>query len=150
MSQPFISYLLKQQKNRQWDFFLQSFARVFSSQLSSEDLRDLMKKIGDEAAKELELEQVQTLIDLEQSLNLFWEQVQWGVCSLEEGENSLHIKHFYSPLLATFKDEDLVWVVGFLEGLYQHVFNRLGAGSELQVQWQQVEEEESLSFQLSF
>lgn len=151
MSQPFISYLLKQQQNRQWDFFLQSFARVFSSQLSNEDLRDLMQKIGHESAKELPLDQINTLEDLEKSLNLFWEHVRWGAVSLEEKEGALLIKHFYSPLVVTFKEEDLVWVVGFLEGLYQHVFHRLGAGSELQVQWAPTEEEkESLSFQLSF
>lgn len=149
MSQPFISYLLKQQQNRQWDFFLQSFVRVLSDQLSNDDLRDLMQRIGHEAATELQLDQVSTLDDLEKLLNTFWEQVQWGVVSLEEKEGALLIKHSYSPLVVTFKEEDLAWFVGFLEGLYQHVFNRLGAGSDLQVQRVQTDEKESLSFQLS-
>lgn len=149
MNQLHISCLLKQQKNRQWDFFLQSFARVFSNQLSSEDLRDLMRSIGEEAAKEITLDNAGTLSDLQTLINCFWEEKQWGCVHFEERDDYLLIQHFFSPLSITFNEEDLVWASGFLEGLYQHIFYRLGAASDLQVQSVDLEKEECLSFHLS-
>lgn len=135
MDQKQVMHLLEQQQSRQWGFFLQSLTRVLAQQLDSEDLHHLMHSIGLEAAKEIPLENIRTLADLESELNHFWAQVQWGSVSLEEGENVLRISHYYSPLVVMFDAEALKWVTGFLEGFYQAVFQHLGAGDGLKVRW---------------
>lgn len=133
MDQKQVMSLLEQQQSRQWGFFLQSLTRVLAQQLDSEDLHQLMHSIGVEAVKEICLDNISTLVELESQLNHFWTNVQWGSVTLEEGENVLHISHYYSPLVVMFDEEALKWVTGFLEGFYQAVFQHLGAGDGLKV-----------------
>lgn len=135
MDQRQVINLLKQQKNQQWGFFLHALAHVLAQQLSEADLHSLMYSIGLEAAKEIPVEGVSTVQELEKALNQFWFEVQWGIVELKEVDSKLQIEHACSPLLAMFGEDACVWVTGFLEAIYYAVFQRLGAGEELKVKW---------------
>lgn len=149
MNQQQITYLLEQQRNQQWDFFLQPLAQVFTQKLDQDDLHELMHSIGLEASKKMSIENVSTLDELEIVLNHFWQNIQWGVITLEETNSSLHITHYYPPIILTFDEKDYAWVIGFLEGFYQGIFQRLGAGAALKVTWIASENKNSLTFSLS-
>lgn len=149
MDQQQVINLLEQQKNQQWGFFLHALSQVLAQQLNETDLHSLMYSIGLEAAKEIPLEGVSTVQELEEALNQFWSQVQWGGVELKEIDNELQMIHSCSPLLAMFGEDAFVWVTGFLEGIYYAVFQRLGAGEELKVSWVAQENKTVLCFLLA-
>lgn len=149
VNQQQITYLLEQQRNQQWEFFLQPLAQVFTQKLNQQDLHELMHSIGLEASEKISIEGVSTLDELEIVLNHFWQNIQWGIITLEEANNALQITHYYPPLILTFDEKDYIWVTGFLEGVYQGVFQRLGAGSSLKVTWSAEKKENCLTFKFS-
>ena len=74
-----------------------------------------------------------TLEELEQRLNVFWLEQNWGWVRLTETKDGIDIAHQAAPLATAFGDESLQWSVGLLEGFYQAVFTVLGASDQMTV-----------------
>jgi hypothetical protein len=98
-------------------------------------LRFLFFKVGQRFAGDTgELFQsVQSLTELEDSLNDFWMRTNWGWIELKEEEGHIEIAHYACPLAEAFGDEALNWSVGLLEGFYETVFHVLGASDDIVV-----------------
>lgn len=148
----FRRYFREQQVSLQWLPVLRALAAELESRESPEVLRSLFSAMGQRLASEAgaQLGDPDTLAELQQSLNDFWSQMNWGWVTLTEQAGSLEILHHAAPLAEAFGDEALVWSCGFLEGFYQATCQGLGAQASLSVQWVDMADEGStLVFELS-
>ena len=133
----FRRYFREQQVSLQWLPVLRALAAELESRESPEALRSLFSAMGQRLASEAgaQLGNPETLADLQQGLNDFWSQMNWGWVTLLEHSGSLEIRHHAAPLAEAFGDDSLVWSCGFLEGFYQTTLEALGAQAGMTVQW---------------
>lgn len=131
----FKNYLRTQQVSLQWLPVLRALAAELSENASPEGLRQLFFKVGERFASDVEdrFEDVQTLMELEDELNEFWAQLNWGWVNFTEAGGLIEISHQAAPLEEAFGEEANAWSVGLLEGFYQTVFRVLGAGESMKV-----------------
>ena len=129
------NYFRGQQISLQWSPVLRALAAEMPSHSDPKDLRHLFFKIGGRFAKDTEglFREVQTIAQLEETLNDFWFRTNWGWVDLNEENGSIYISHQAAPLAEAFGDDTLEWVIGLLEGFYQSVFSVLGASDDLVV-----------------
>lgn len=129
------SYFRAQQVSLQWLPVLRAMAAEMSEQMDAEDLRQLFFHVGERFAQDAGdcFQGAQSLIQLEDSLNDFWSQINWGWVSIKEVQEHIDISHQSAPLAEAFGDEALVWSIGLLEGFYQNVFRVLGASDSMMV-----------------
>lgn len=107
-------------------------ALEFSVALPSDELRDLMQRIGVKFAIQNPLPACATLPELEESMTSLWSHIDWGWVQLTQDVSCLTIQHHCAPLISAFGAEHSSWIYGFLQGAYQQWFNEAGA-SHLQV-----------------
>ncbi len=131
----FTNYIKTQQVPLQWGGVLRAMSAEMSSVSEDSDLHDFFFRIGERLASEVEatFENVDTLKDLETSLNFFWSDMNWGWVELVEEEGGIDIAHLCAPLAKAFGDAALSWSVGLLEGFYQTLFNVFGASDEMRM-----------------
>ncbi len=131
----FNNYFRSQQVPLQWLPILRAMALEFSANFDEAALRQLFFRVGEHFAEDVEdrFQGVQTLADLEEYLNEFWAQLNWGWVELTEVTGAINIVHQALPLAEAFGDDCMVWSVGLLEGFYQTVFHVLGAGDGMKV-----------------
>ena len=129
-------YFRGQQVSLQWLPILRALAFEMSANAQGKELRQLFFKVGEHFANDTEerFQDVQTLAQLEESLNDFWSQINWGWVDLKEGKSYIEIAHQAAPLAEAFGNDALEWSVGLLEGFYQSVFKVLGASETMVVQ----------------
>ena len=127
------SYVRGQQVSLQWLPVLRAMATEMAAHSKPAELRDLFFKIGQRFGKDTEhlFEGSQSLSQLEENLNDFWSQINWGWVKLDEVKGHIDILHQIAPLAEAFGDESLVWSVGLMEGFYQSVFSILGASESM-------------------
>ncbi len=131
----FKNYIKTQQVPLQWGGVLRAMSTEMSSVSEDSDLRDFFFRIGERFASEVEtkFQGVETLEELEASLNSFWSEINWGWVELVEGEGGIDITHQCAPLAKAFGDAALSWSVGLLEGFYQTLFIEFGASDEMKM-----------------
>ncbi|MDD2923748.1 hypothetical protein [Rhodoferax sp.] len=119
----------------QWLPVLRSLAAELADDVPAEKLRLMFFNVGGRLAGDVEsrFESVQTLTELENEINEFWLQLNWGWIHFTEQAGCIHINHQAAPLAEAFGDEALPWSVGLLEGFYQALFKILGAGDGMTV-----------------
>lgn len=129
------NYFRGQQISLQWSPVLRALAAEMATHSDPKDLRHLFFKIGERFARDTEglFREVQTIEELEESLNDFWFRTNWGWVELNEDDGAIYITHHAVPLAEAFGDDALAWVIGLLEGFYQSVFTVLGASDTLVV-----------------
>ncbi len=129
------NYFRSQQVSLQWLPVLRALASELTANADAAALRQLFAKVGERFAKDVQerFEAVQTLAELEEALNEFWTQLNWGWVSLTEAKGAIEIEHQAAPLAEAFGDDHLRWTVGLLEGYYQSIFMVLGAGEAMKV-----------------
>jgi hypothetical protein len=111
----------------QWLAFLQALAAEFQANLSVEDLRGLMRRIGERFATLNPIPRCETVGAMEVAMNAIWVGMDWGSVTLREDLHGLYIEHSYSPLVAAFGEEHLEWTPAFLEGAYEAWLTSQGA-----------------------
>ena len=119
----------------QWLPVLRAMATEMSVHMHAPELRQLFFKIGERFAEDTEehFQGVETLAQLEESLNFFWSRVNWGWVTLREAKGFIEITHSAAPLAEAFGEDALGWSVGLLQGFYQRAFNVLGASDTMVV-----------------
>lgn len=122
-------HLSQLQCSRQWRGFLQALASEFTQALSTEELRELMFRVGERFACAHLLGPCATLSDLQQRMTDVWCNADWGSVTLVQHEKQLSILHHCTPLLASMGKSNIDWSLGFLQGAYQQWFDTAGAGS---------------------
>lgn len=123
-----LSYYAEQGASRQWRFFLQALAEQMSEEVSPEELRGVMQRLGQRMAASLPLGEVKSLDDFTHSINALLREVNWGRAEVSESQDGLTIVHHCSPLAGGFGENAMVWSPAVLEGLYGAWMNELGAG----------------------
>lgn len=129
------NYFREQQVSLQWLPVLRAMASEMSAQMPAEELLELFSKIGERFAVDTEehFQDVETLAQLEESLNYFWARINWGWVTFQEAKGCIEITHSAAPLAEAFGDEALGWSVGLLQGFYQRAFSALGASDTMAV-----------------
>jgi predicted hydrocarbon binding protein len=129
----FKNYVKAQKINPQWAKVLRAMASEMSSVSEVPDLRDFFYRIGEQFAATTgeTFAGVETLDDLESSLNSFWVDMTWGWVELVEDDEGINIAHQCSPLAQAFGEDALSWSVGFLEGFYHTLFTEFGASDDM-------------------
>ncbi len=130
------NYFRAQQVSLQWLPVLRALAAEMSANAEVKDLRQLFFRIGEHFADDAEdrFRGLQTLAQLEESLNEFWAQINWGWVDFTEVKGFIEITHYAAPLAEAFGEEALIWSIGLLEGFYQSLFKVLGASDMMVVQ----------------
>lgn len=129
------SYFKVQQVSLQWLPVLRAMALEMSAHAEIKDLKLLFSNIGIRFATDAQdcFQDAQTLTQLQENLNGFWSQINWGWVDLVEVKGGIDITHQAAPLAEAFGDESLEWSSGLLEGFYQHVFNLLDTSRTMTV-----------------
>ncbi|WP_186061268.1 cellulose biosynthesis protein BcsD [Burkholderia gladioli] len=128
-----VDFLLEQNLSSQWRGFLRALAEEFESQLSPDELRHLMFRVGCRYAGEHALAPCESTADLEHALNLHWASVRWGYVELSDQGSHLRIVHYGAPITA-FGNGALAWMPAFLQGSYQTWLDAMGASQLTVVQ----------------
>ncbi|MBB5499276.1 cellulose biosynthesis protein BcsD [Paraburkholderia sp. MM5384-R2] len=144
---PILNYLLERQISPQWRGMLSALASEFEAQIGHDELRQLMHRVGSRFALAYPLPACASTAELEQVLNSYWHQMDWGYIALADEAESLRIIHYCAPLPA-FGESALAWTPAFLEGAYQTWLSALGAQGLSVVQTSAFGEDSSLEFRL--
>lgn len=131
----FEQYFRTQQISLQWLPVLRALAIELQRHASTEDLRILFANTGKQFATEIvpRCAGIATLSELEETLNEFWMQLNWGWVKISESSAVVVIVHQAAPLAEAFGDSSLAWSVGLLEGFYDAVLKLLGASADMHV-----------------
>lgn len=121
-------HLSQLQCSRQWRGFLQAMASEFKQALSSDELRELMFRVGQRFALAHPLTPCTTLSDLQLHMSQVWRDADWGWVTLVQQKEQLDILHHCAPLLSGMGQSNVDWSLGFLQGTYQQWFDAAGAG----------------------
>lgn len=134
-SEVLLDYLRAQQVAPQWLGFLRALAMELAAQADESALRNLFHSIGAKLAADAQavIPEVNSLAELQQALNTYWEGIQWGWVEMTELQGFVEVTHYLAPLEQAFSESALTWSVGLLEGFYQTVFQALGADASLQL-----------------
>lgn len=128
-----LDYFARQQCSTQWGAFLTAFASEFGQQIPVAELRVLMARLGSSMAQTIPAPVGNTIVELEESMNDIWFDMDWGWVSLTEKDTGLFVEHHAAPLQGAFGEDALAWSPAILEGIYSHWFSAMGAGSALQL-----------------
>lgn len=128
-----LAYYSQQQCSEQWRVFITALADELTAQMALAERRQLMHALGERMATKLTHSNVNTLAELEKSINELWSQMQWGYVSLYEQADSIGLTHFCSPLRHAFGADAMQWAPALLQGVYARWFSAFGAGDDLQL-----------------
>lgn len=126
-----LAYYTKRQCSEQWRIFLTVLAEDLSEQMNAADRRQFMLNLGQRMAAKMPLPNVDSLVELESTINNLWLQMDWGYVTLSEQDNHLAIKHHCAPLHEAFGVSAMQWVPGLLQGVYSYWLKNLGADNGL-------------------
>lgn len=142
-------HLSQMQCSHQWRGFLQALAAEFTQALSSDELRELMFRVGERFAGAHLLGPCATLSELQQRMTGVWCNSDWGSVTLVQQKEQVSIVHHCAPLLAGFDKGNIDWSLGFLQGVYQKWFDTAGAGDLRVASGESIDMWGSASFSLS-
>jgi hypothetical protein len=92
-----------------------------------------MRQLGRRMAAAMPLGQCESLADVEQAMNQYWDDLEWGWCRLVDSERAIGIRHGGWP---SPDDRDRNWrsgVVALLEGVYTAWLEAQGGDADLAV-----------------
>lgn len=129
------NYFRGRQVSLQWLSFLRALSSEFSASASPDEISSFFFRVGAQYANSYAptLQDVQSLEQLERSLNAIWSRTDWGWVTLTEIPGFVEIVHQAAPLAEAFGEESLVWSCSLLEGFYETVFSVLGAGERMRI-----------------
>jgi hypothetical protein len=122
-----LEYLLERRISPQWRGMLTALAQEFETQLGVDELRELMRRVGQRYAEAHPLPPCESLEALAAALNACWAGQDWGYVELYEDAAYLGLTHFCAPLGA-FGAQAWSWTPALLEGAYQQWLGAMGAG----------------------
>ena len=131
MNRDIIHNLCMQQCSIQWRDFIGVFAQELTENLTTTNLRWLLRRTGQRFAKQHPLPECPTLPALEEVINTFWKSINWGSATINDTDSRLVICHYLAPLQISMLPENLAWSTGFLEGVYESWLHQSGADSSL-------------------
>lgn len=143
-----IKYAKQQQKPSQWASFLSAFSSEFQTSLETQEMRQLLHRIGRRMATETDFPPCKTLCDVTSALNEIWQTSNWGFVDIRETAARVELRHYLAPLEEAFGAEALPWSAALLEGFYAEFFKSLGADKGLILRQHQSDNSHALSGQI--
>lgn len=125
-----LQHLALERVSAQWSGFLSVLSDELQSQLSADEYRVLLGRLGTRFAQANELPACDSLSQLEEAANQIWTQLRWGYVSFSDGSRQLLIEHHACPLPAALQVETEL-AAGFLEGVYAAWLVAAGSPPEL-------------------
>lgn len=125
-----LRHLAFERLSPQWAGFLRVLGQALQAQLSVQELKLFLRRLGELFAQAHPLAATATLAELEELINRFWFERQWGYASLEDRGDALVIQHRGCPLPAALQTDTEV-AAAFLEGCYGQWLVAAGAPAEL-------------------
>lgn len=115
-----LRYYERKQSSGQWSGFISLFFDELLRSAGEQDARDFLRHIGTRLGEVTDLGEHETLEGLEQAMNCYLAQTDWGMVSLIEREDGLVLQHSAYPLAAAHLDPDSAAraMAAVLEGLY--------------------------------
>lgn len=126
-------YYAQRRCSHQWRVFLTALSAELFRHAQSDDAKIFLREVGKTMADLFVLPQAHGLRDLEDAMNVVWEQTDWGWTRLADGGQHINIYHYATPSVLV-EDARGLWSRGFgyvLEGLYGHWFTTQGAAPHL-------------------
>ncbi|WP_231378479.1 cellulose biosynthesis protein BcsD [Bordetella sp. FB-8] len=117
----------------QWRSFLSIFAEELAQDMTSRHLGQVMRRTGEQFARQHSLPGTSTIADLQMAINRVWDAMDWGWVEIHEAQDRLVLSHYYAPLQAAFGAAHQAWSSAFLEGAYDLWMHQSGADSQLRV-----------------
>ncbi|MCD9006565.1 hypothetical protein LDO31_10020 [Luteimonas sp. XNQY3] len=115
----------------QWSGVVRALGEELATELSDDELRRLMHRVGVRFASAHPLADARTLTAMAAAANALWAQMEWGRCMIDEQPDGIAIRHCLAPTALVFPDA--AWPDGFLEGVYARWFVDAGMPAELAV-----------------
>lgn len=115
----------------QWSSVVRALGEELATELSDDQLRRLMHRVGVRFASAHPLPEASTLDALAVAANALWERSEWGRCTMDEQHDGIAIRHWLAPTAMVFPDA--TWPDGFLEGVYARWFVDAGMPTGLLV-----------------
>lgn len=115
-----LRYYERQQSSGQWSGFISIFFDELLRSAGEQDARDFLRHIGTRLGEANDLGMHETLEQLEQAMNRYLAQADWGLVSLTEREDGLVLQHSAYPLPTQHLDGEqaVSAMAAVLEGLY--------------------------------
>lgn len=142
MNSAILSHLNDRLCAHQWRDTLAAFAHELAQDLTTQRLRQMMRRTGERFASANMLPQASTIDELGTAANQLWRTLDWGWVEISEADDHLALTHYCAPLRAAFGTDHLTWSTGFLEGAYELWMRQLGADGQLQMTQQQAPSED--------
>ena len=125
-----LRHLALERISAQWSDFLGLLSAELSEQLSAEEYRGLLRRLGETFARQNPMPGALDLAQLEAEFNATWSRLQWGFARVSDQGLKLRIVHRASPLSAALQvDADVA--AGYLEGAYATWLQQAGAPAGL-------------------
>lgn len=128
-----LQYFASRACDPQWRLFLGTLADELNEQMDVEEIRAFFYVLGQRMAEAEPIAEVETLEELEASINQRLDASGWGWTVIRDVHSSLEFVHSCAPLRAAFGEDSLAWSGAILEGMYAVWLKALGAGDELQL-----------------
>ncbi len=125
-----LQHLALERISVQWAGFLGVLSDEFQSQLSSDEYRSLLGRLGARFAQVFELPACDSLPQMEAAMNQVWSSLQWGYATLSDSGRHVEVSHHACPLPAALQ-VDASLASGFLEGVYAAWLLAAGSPPEL-------------------
>lgn len=144
-----LTYFASERISPQWSAFLLLLGDELTGQLTSEELRHLLTRLGSRFAETHPLGICSNVAALEDALNRLWEGMRWGHVSLSDQDQFLTVSHQACPLpMAMHLDPQVAG--GYLEGAYSVWLRAAGAPTELVLKQKSVDDRRmTLVFELT-
>lgn len=128
-----LQHLAIERVSKQWADFLGLLGEEFGLQLTSDEFRLLLVRIGSRFAESNPLGPCNDVAQLEAAMNRVWSERRWGFASLSDEGKHLTVVHRACPLPAALQMGAEV-VGGYLEGVYAVWLKGAGAPHQLTLQ----------------
>jgi hypothetical protein len=125
-----LQHLALERVSPQWANFLGSLGQELGEQLSADELRHLLFRLGSRFAENQPLGACADLAAVEVAINRIWGGMRWGYVALSDLGQRLRVVHRACPLPAALQiDADVA--AGYLEGAYGIWLHAAGAPAHL-------------------
>lgn len=125
-----LQHLALERVSPQWAHFLEGLGEELGGQLSDEELRHLLFRLGSRFAEKQPLGACTDLAEVESAANRVWRGMRWGYVVLSDLGQCLRVVHRACPLPAALQiDTDVA--AGYLEGAYGVWLRAAGAPEQL-------------------
>lgn len=128
-----LRYFEQQHCSKQWRLVIASLGEVLAT-VDAELRQSLMQRTGQQMAQSLSLPVQQSLAALNQQLNEFWFDLDWGYVEIGLRQDALYLEHHHCPVpFGRCDSHAYVALSQLLEGFYSYILEQQGGDTSAKV-----------------